>query len=157
MAEDPQRMDIDPIETQEWREALDAVLDREGEERAHFLLEELIDQARRSGTHIPYRPTTAYLNTIPAAREERSPGEQVRVPQWKPTRSDSPRRFRPVGMEVGEDVTAGQHSTAENNAPEASRYQQPEHPNGDQVAVRDATAWLRATHSALTSASGAMR
>lgn len=75
MAEDPQRMDIDPIETQEWREALDAVLDREGEERAHFLLEELIDQARRSGTHIPYRPTTAYLNTIPAAREERSPGD----------------------------------------------------------------------------------
>jgi len=67
--------DLDPIETQEWRDALDSVLEREGEERAHFLLEELIDQARRSGAYIPYRPTTAYLNTIPAAQEPRSPGD----------------------------------------------------------------------------------
>ena len=67
--------DLDPIETQEWRDALASVLEREGEERAHFLLEELIDQARRSGTYIPHRPTTSYLNTIPAAREPRSPGD----------------------------------------------------------------------------------
>ena len=67
--------DIDPLETREWQDALSSVIEREGEERAHFLLETLIDQARRSGTHIPYRPTTAYLNTIPAAREPRSPGD----------------------------------------------------------------------------------
>ena len=67
--------DLDPIETQEWRDALDSVLEREGEERAHFLLEELIDQARRSGAYIPYRPTTAYLTTIPAAQEPRNPGD----------------------------------------------------------------------------------
>jgi pyruvate dehydrogenase E1 component len=67
--------DIDPIETAEWSEALDAVLEREGPERAHFLIESLIDQARRSGTHIPYRANTAYVNTIPPANEQRSPGD----------------------------------------------------------------------------------
>ena len=67
--------DIDPIETQEWLEALDAVLEREGTERAHFLLEHLIDTARRSGAHLPYSANTAYLNTIPPTQEERSPGD----------------------------------------------------------------------------------
>ncbi|HEY5644335.1 MAG TPA: pyruvate dehydrogenase (acetyl-transferring), homodimeric type, partial [Pseudomonadales bacterium] len=67
--------DIDFAETQEWLDALEAVIDREGQERAHYLLEALIDKARRSGSYIPFRATTAYLNTIPAAQEERSPGD----------------------------------------------------------------------------------
>ncbi len=67
--------DLDPIETQEWLEALEAVLEREGPERAHFLLEQLIDTARRSGAYLPFSANTAYLNTIPAAQEERSPGD----------------------------------------------------------------------------------
>ncbi len=46
--------DEDTLETQEWLEALAAVLDREGPERAHYLLERLVDEARRSGAHIPY-------------------------------------------------------------------------------------------------------
>ena len=75
MADSTPHTDIDPLETSEWQDALTSVIEREGEERAHFLLETLIDQARRSGTHIPYRPTTAYLNTIPAAHEPRSPGD----------------------------------------------------------------------------------
>ena len=75
MADSTSHTDIDPLETSEWQDALTSVIEREGEERAHFLLETLIDQARRSGTHIPYRPTTAYLNTIPAAHEPRSPGD----------------------------------------------------------------------------------
>ncbi len=68
-------VDIDPTETQEWLEALDAVLALEGPERAHFLLEQLIDQARRSGAYLPFSPNTAYLNTIPASQEEPSPGD----------------------------------------------------------------------------------
>ncbi len=68
-------LDIDSIETREWSDALEAVLEREGPERAHFLIESLIEQARRAGTHIPYRANTAYLNTIPAASEKRSPGD----------------------------------------------------------------------------------
>ncbi|KAA3620311.1 MAG: pyruvate dehydrogenase (acetyl-transferring), homodimeric type, partial [Proteobacteria bacterium] len=67
--------DLDPVETGEWSEALEAVLEREGPERAHFIIEMLIEQARRSGTYIPYRTTTAYLNTISPAHEQRSPGD----------------------------------------------------------------------------------
>ena len=75
MADSGLDTDLDPLETQEWEDALSAVIEREGQERAHFLLENLIDQARRSGTHIPCRPTTDYLNTIPTAHEARSPGD----------------------------------------------------------------------------------
>jgi pyruvate dehydrogenase E1 component len=65
------------LETQEWLEALESVLDREGPERAHFLIEKLIDLARRSGAHIPYSPNTAYLNTIPPGLEPAYPGNLV--------------------------------------------------------------------------------
>src|SRR5204862_5833480 len=68
--------DTDPQETGEWLDALEAVMEREGPPRAHYLLERLIDQARRNGTHLPYSPNTAYLNTIPPGAEERSPGNQ---------------------------------------------------------------------------------
>ncbi len=68
--------DMDSLETQEWLDALAAVLDREGPERAHYLLERLIDLARRSGTQIPFKANTAYLNTIPAGLEAVSPGNQ---------------------------------------------------------------------------------
>ena len=67
--------DVDPQETREWLEALDAVLENEGPERAHFLLERLVEKARRSGADIPFSATTAYINTITPSREERSPGD----------------------------------------------------------------------------------
>jgi pyruvate dehydrogenase E1 component len=71
----PAANDPDALETQEWLDALEAVVEREGPQRAHFLLEKLIDQARRSGTNLPYSPNTAYINTIPPHLEERSPGD----------------------------------------------------------------------------------
>ena len=67
--------DVDPQETQEWLDALEAVLELEGAERAHFLLEQMIDTARRNGVNLPYSPNTAYLNTIPVPQEERFPGD----------------------------------------------------------------------------------
>jgi pyruvate dehydrogenase E1 component len=67
--------DPDPQETQEWLDALEAVLEQEGTDRAHYLLERLIDKARRSGAYLPFSANTAYVNTIPAAKEERSPGD----------------------------------------------------------------------------------
>ena len=67
--------DPDTLETQEWIDALEAVIEREGPERAHYLLERLIDQARRSGAFLPHSPNTAYINTIPPHLEERSPGD----------------------------------------------------------------------------------
>ncbi len=67
--------DQDPQETREWLEALEGVLETEGPERAHFLLEQLIEKARRSGAFLPYSANTAYINTIPPSKEERSPGD----------------------------------------------------------------------------------
>ena len=67
--------DIDPLETREWVDALEAVLAVEGPERAHFLLESLIDKARRSGVNLPYSANTAYINTIPPHLEEPIPGD----------------------------------------------------------------------------------
>ncbi|TKB47072.1 pyruvate dehydrogenase (acetyl-transferring), homodimeric type [Thalassotalea mangrovi] len=69
--------DIDPQETQEWLESMEAVLEQEGPERAHQLLETLIDRARRGGTHLPFDATTAYVNTIPAGQEPNMPGDQT--------------------------------------------------------------------------------
>jgi pyruvate dehydrogenase E1 component len=66
--------DIDPLETGEWLEAIDSILRQEGVERAHFILEQLIARARKSGAYLPYSANTAYLNTIPAAKQEPSPG-----------------------------------------------------------------------------------
>ncbi|MFB1015125.1 MAG: pyruvate dehydrogenase E1 component [Alteromonadaceae bacterium] len=70
-------LDIDSLETQEWIESMESVLENEGPERAHFLLEKLIDQARRSGTHLPFDANTAYVNTIPPGQEPNMPGDQT--------------------------------------------------------------------------------
>jgi pyruvate dehydrogenase E1 component len=69
--------DTDAQETQEWLDALDAVIEVEGIERVHYLLERLIDQARRSGANLPYSANTAYVNTIPPHLEDRFPGERA--------------------------------------------------------------------------------
>ncbi len=74
-------LDRDPEETREWLDALTAVLEKEGPERAHFLLEALLEKARLSGAYIPFSPNTAYVNTIPPYLEERSPGNHAI--EWK--------------------------------------------------------------------------
>jgi pyruvate dehydrogenase E1 component len=66
--------DVDPQETQEWLDALEGVIREEGADRAHFLLQQLVDKARRSGAYLPFSLNTAYCNTIETANEERSPG-----------------------------------------------------------------------------------
>lgn len=66
--------DADSQETREWLDALSAVIQAEGGERAHFLLEELINHARQAGIDMPFSARTAYINTIPPDQEERTPG-----------------------------------------------------------------------------------
>ncbi|QDF28862.1 pyruvate dehydrogenase (acetyl-transferring), homodimeric type [Halarcobacter anaerophilus] len=66
--------DIDPQETQEWLDALEVVIQEEGSQRAHYILEKLIDKARRNGTYLPFSATTAYVNTIPVEQEPKMPG-----------------------------------------------------------------------------------
>jgi pyruvate dehydrogenase E1 component len=68
--------DLDPQETQEWVEAMEAVVERDGFERAQFLLRELADHAVLSGVGSPYSASTPYLNTIPPELEVRSKGDQ---------------------------------------------------------------------------------
>ena len=67
--------DSDPVETSEWREAFDSVLEFDGADRAGFLLEELIKEARRNGTPVPYSANTPYLNTIPPGQQAPHPGD----------------------------------------------------------------------------------
>jgi len=69
--------DLDPLETREWLDALTSVLEFEGPERTHFLLDELVIEARRKGTPVPYSANTPYLNTIPPDREARHPGDRA--------------------------------------------------------------------------------
>ncbi len=66
--------DLDPLETQEWLDALRAVQQYQGAERANFLVDQLVQAARREGIYIPASLTTAYRNTIPVDKEERTPG-----------------------------------------------------------------------------------
>ena len=72
---DAARIDTDQQETAEWLDALAGVLEHEGAERAHFLIEKLIEDAREAGIDLPYSATTQYINTIPAEQQPRYPGD----------------------------------------------------------------------------------
>jgi pyruvate dehydrogenase E1 component len=69
--------DSDPDETREWLESMDSVLRVHGAERAHYLLERVIDYTRRSGAHLPFKPNTAYVNTIATVQEQDYPGDRA--------------------------------------------------------------------------------
>ncbi|HRN60518.1 MAG TPA: hypothetical protein PLI44_09835, partial [Chiayiivirga sp.] len=69
--------DNDATETREWLESLQAVTEREGTDRAHYLLERMVSQTRRAGGFLPFAPTTDYINTIPPHAEVKSPGDSA--------------------------------------------------------------------------------
>src|SRR5215831_7851941 len=77
MTEPPKLEDLDPVETREWLESIDSVLKIHGPERAHYLLERLIDYTRRNGAYLPFKPNTAYVNSIPVGREPEYPGNRA--------------------------------------------------------------------------------
>jgi pyruvate dehydrogenase E1 component len=70
-----EKEDLDPIETREWIEALESVIEREGEDRAQFLVETLLATVRKSGFDIPFSANTEYLNTIPLEDQPQFPGD----------------------------------------------------------------------------------
>jgi pyruvate dehydrogenase E1 component len=77
--------DPDTLETKEWLDALEAVIENEGTDRAHYLMERMVDLARRRGAHIPFSSNTAYVNTIPAHLEQHCPGNleyEERLRSW---------------------------------------------------------------------------
>tara|TARA_B100001059_G_scaffold29106_1_gene23580 strand:+ start:179 stop:2848 length:2670 start_codon:yes stop_codon:yes gene_type:complete len=68
--------DIDPIETKEWLESIDSLINIHGPERAHFIINKMVDHARRTGTYLPSTYNTAYLNTIPVGLQPNYPGDR---------------------------------------------------------------------------------
>ncbi|HEY3003375.1 MAG TPA: pyruvate dehydrogenase (acetyl-transferring), homodimeric type, partial [Kribbellaceae bacterium] len=68
--------DIDPDETREWVESLDAVLDERGKARARYLMLKLIERAREKQVGVPALRSTDYINSIPPEREPWFPGDE---------------------------------------------------------------------------------
>ncbi len=67
--------DVDPQETLDWTESIEAMIEAEGVERAHFIIEKLIDTARTNGANLPFSASTAYINTIPPYLDKTCPGD----------------------------------------------------------------------------------
>jgi len=78
---DDLKTDLDPTETREWLESLQAIIARDGTGRAQFLLEQLVAETRRAGGNLPFTPTTAYINTIPPSQQPAMPGDATL--EWK--------------------------------------------------------------------------
>ncbi len=77
MFETSKSEDADPAETREWLESIDSVLKTHGADRAQYLLERVIDFTRRSGAYLPFKPNTAYVNTISPGQEAEYPGDRA--------------------------------------------------------------------------------
>ncbi len=71
MKDTPQ--DIDPLESREWQDAIEDVIERDGADRAHFLLDKAVQSARAAGARLPFSATTPYQNTI-------SPDDEIDIP-----------------------------------------------------------------------------
>ncbi len=67
--------DLDPTETKEWLESVEDVIDRDGTDRAHFLLDQAVSAARARGANLPFGSTTGYVNTIPPDQQPPFPGD----------------------------------------------------------------------------------
>ncbi|HET7356402.1 MAG TPA: pyruvate dehydrogenase (acetyl-transferring), homodimeric type, partial [Nocardioidaceae bacterium] len=68
--------DIDPDETREWLESLDALLDERGRSRARYVMLKLLERAREKQVGVPALRSTDYINTIPPEREPWFPGDE---------------------------------------------------------------------------------
>ncbi len=67
--------DLDPIESREWQEAILDVIERDGADRAHFLLDRAVQRARAAGARLPFSARTPYVNTIPPDDQPDFPGD----------------------------------------------------------------------------------
>src|SRR5207247_513741 len=71
-----QSIDPNELETREWLDSLDYVIQRGGPERAQGLLERLRSHARRAGIEIPFSANTPYINTIQVDQQPVYPGSR---------------------------------------------------------------------------------
>ena len=85
MAPIDNKQDSDSLETEEWLQSLDALIENAGEERAHYIIERLVAHSRQSGIDLPYTANTSYINTIARHKEAKSPGDheiEWRIRSW---------------------------------------------------------------------------
>jgi pyruvate dehydrogenase E1 component len=68
--------DVDPVETREWLDSLDAIVDTHGKTRANYLLSRVLERARSLGVSFPATVSTPYVNTIPPELEPWFPGDE---------------------------------------------------------------------------------
>jgi pyruvate dehydrogenase E1 component len=68
--------DTDPLETTEWLDSLDAVIDAKGTTRARFLMSKLTERARERQVGTPAEVSTPYVNTIPTDEQPWFPGDE---------------------------------------------------------------------------------
>ncbi|MCB1608727.1 MAG: pyruvate dehydrogenase (acetyl-transferring), homodimeric type, partial [Xanthomonadales bacterium] len=73
--------DLDPAETKEWVDALESLIAADGPERAHYVLERMVEVTRRAGAFLPFQPTTEYINTIAPQLEEKGDGDSAM--EWR--------------------------------------------------------------------------
>ena len=85
--------DIDPVESREWQDAVEDVIARDGADRAHYLLDKAVQQARAAGATLPFSATTPYQNTIPTDQQEPFPGDMDM--EWRPKENKKMRRDDP--------------------------------------------------------------
>ena len=94
--------DIDPVESQEWQEAIEDVIARDGPDRAHYLLDRAVQQARAAGATLPFSATTPYQNTIPSRRPAGDPrrrGHGMAHPHHQPLERHGDRGAAQQGVE----------------------------------------------------------
>ncbi|BCB79035.1 hypothetical protein Pflav_054450 [Phytohabitans flavus] len=86
-----QLLDIDPEETREWIESLDAVIDERGAKRARYVMLSLLERARERQVGVPPLTTTDYINTIPPEQEPWFPGDEFVERRIRHTSGGTPR------------------------------------------------------------------
>jgi pyruvate dehydrogenase E1 component len=69
--------DSDVEETQEWLEAFGQLVEREGRERAQFMLQKLLEKGYESNVSLPFTANTPYINTIAASAQPAYPGDRA--------------------------------------------------------------------------------
>ena len=76
VAKDQEVAELEAIETREWLESLNYVLQYSGPDRVRTLLQQLQDYAYGAGVHLPFSANTPYINTIPVEAQPHFPGDR---------------------------------------------------------------------------------
>ena len=137
--------DIDPEETGEWEEAIDVVVERDGAERAEFLLRKTIDKAYEAGVEPPDTAHTPYVNTIPVNLQPTYPGNRklerkiLRALRWNATAMVVRANRKPASP--GGHIASFQSSAIMYEVGYNHFWKAQEHPNGpDMVFIQGHTA-----------------